>query len=103
MSINLIDIIGIKSIDAGMTFIADKKPSGTGEPRPVDKNAHNLISLDGSAQTSLSVRARAFVFSDHRSREILALIQRTAPSDATVLIQGKPAPARSWSRAMSTI
>lgn len=49
---------------------------------------HNLIALEDSNQTSISIRARAFVFSDPRSREMLPLIQRISPSDATVLIQG---------------
>lgn len=61
------------------------KPDG---PRREDKHVHNLIALDGSSHTSVSIRARAFVFSDPRSREMLPLIQRIAPSDATVLIQG---------------
>jgi transcriptional regulator with PAS, ATPase and Fis domain len=48
-----------------------------------------LLALDGSTQTTLSIRARAFVFSDPRSRALIPIIERTAPSDATVLIHGE--------------
>ncbi len=40
-------------------------------------------------QHSLTVRARAFVFSDPRSKELLPIIERVAPSSATVLITGE--------------
>lgn len=40
-------------------------------------------------QHSLTVRARAFVFSDPRSKELLPIIERVAPSNATVLITGE--------------
>jgi sigma-54-specific transcriptional regulator len=38
---------------------------------------------------SLSVRARAFIFSDPRSKALLPIIDRIAPSDANVLITGE--------------
>lgn len=38
---------------------------------------------------SLSVRARAFIFSDPRSKALLPVIDRIAPSDANVLITGE--------------
>jgi len=37
----------------------------------------------------LLVRATAFVFADPRSRELHELIERVAPSEATVLITGE--------------
>src|SRR5262245_28357060 len=38
---------------------------------------------------ALSVRAKAFVFEDPKSRELLQRIRRLAPSDATVLLYGE--------------
>ncbi|MET0373419.1 MAG: sigma-54 dependent transcriptional regulator [Rhizorhabdus sp.] len=40
-------------------------------------------------QHSLSVRARAFIFSDPRSKALLPVIDRIAPSSANVLITGE--------------
>lgn len=39
--------------------------------------------------SQLAVRARAFIFSDPRSKLLLPLIERTAPSGATILITGE--------------
>lgn len=71
-----------------MTNAAARQSPKSDGTRREDKHVHNLIALDGSSHTSVSIRARAFVFSDPRSREMLPLIQRISPSDATVLIQG---------------
>ena len=52
--------------------------------------AHDgLIAFDDAQKLSLLIRATAFVFSDPRSRELHHLIERIAPSDATVLITGE--------------
>ena len=71
-----------------MTQAVRHAVSKGGDVARKDGQVHNLIALDGGGETSISIRARAFVFSDQRSREMLPLIQRIAPSDATVLIQG---------------
>jgi transcriptional regulator with PAS, ATPase and Fis domain len=48
-----------------------------------------ILSLDPNNPTIPAIRARAFVFSDPRSRAMVPLIERTAPSDATVLVAGE--------------
>ncbi|HUD29632.1 MAG TPA: sigma 54-interacting transcriptional regulator [Novosphingobium sp.] len=48
-----------------------------------------ILSLDPNNPAIPAIRARAFVFSDPRSRAMVPLIERTAPSDATVLIAGE--------------
>jgi sigma-54-specific transcriptional regulator len=48
-----------------------------------------LIAFPNAHQLSLLIRATAFVFSDPRSRELHDLIERIAPSEATVLITGE--------------
>src|SRR5450830_2071155 len=51
--------------------------------------ADPLIAFDEAQKMSLLIRATAFVFSDPRSRELHELIERIAPSEATVLITGE--------------
>lgn len=51
--------------------------------------ADPLIAFDEAQKMSLLIRATAFVFSDPRSRELHQLIERIAPSEATVLITGE--------------
>ena len=51
--------------------------------------AQSLIAFDDAERLSLLIRATAFVFSDPRSRELHGLIERVAPSDATVMITGE--------------
>ncbi len=53
------------------------------------EDAESLIAFDDAQRLSLLIRATAFVFSDPRSRELHHLIERIAPSDATVLITGE--------------
>jgi len=48
-----------------------------------------ILSLDPNNPAIPAIRARAFVFSDPRSRAMVPLIERTAPSDATVLVAGE--------------
>jgi len=48
-----------------------------------------LIAFDEAQKMSLLIRATAFVFSDTSSRELHRLIERIAPSEATVLITGE--------------
>jgi DNA-binding NtrC family response regulator len=48
-----------------------------------------VLSFDGNAPQPLPIRARALVFSDPASRELLRYIERLAPSDAPVLINGE--------------
>lgn len=49
----------------------------------------NLIALPEDAQDTLSIRAKALVFSDPASLDLLRLIEQVGPSDATVLILGE--------------
>jgi sigma-54-specific transcriptional regulator len=43
----------------------------------------------GASEQVLSIRAKALVFNDVKSHAILELVERVAPSDATVLIVGE--------------
>ena len=51
--------------------------------------SHPVLAFDANKPNTLSVRARAFVFSDPRSRALIPLIDKVAPSDATILITGE--------------
>src|SRR4051812_17043767 len=59
--------------------------------RNEDKGAvhETILKFDIPQERSLTIRARAFIFSDPRSKALLPLIERTAPSDATILITGE--------------
>jgi aliphatic sulfonates family ABC transporter substrate-binding protein len=48
-----------------------------------------VLTLPQGEKLSLSVRAKALVFEDQKSRALLARIQQVAPSSATVLIAGE--------------
>ncbi|HEY0709497.1 MAG TPA: sigma-54 dependent transcriptional regulator [Polyangia bacterium] len=48
-----------------------------------------LLTLPNAEARALTVRAKALVFEDDRSRALLRLIERVAPSDATVLVIGE--------------
>jgi aliphatic sulfonates family ABC transporter substrate-binding protein len=48
-----------------------------------------LLSIDDPRAHSLSVRAKALVFDDPKSRDVLERLEQIAPSDATVLIMGE--------------
>ncbi|OON63221.1 Fis family transcriptional regulator [Massilia sp. KIM] len=52
-------------------------------------DAEPLVAFTHAPKTSLLVRATAFVFADPRSRALQELIERIAPSEATVLITGE--------------
>ncbi|MBB3225251.1 sigma-54 interaction domain-containing protein [Pseudoduganella umbonata] len=54
-----------------------------------DPDAEPLVAFAHAPKTSLLVRATAFVFADPRSRTLHELIERIAPSEATVLITGE--------------
>src|ERR1700722_19274127 len=49
----------------------------------------SVLTLPKGEKLSLSVRAKALVFEDPKSRALLARIEQVAPSDATVLIAGE--------------
>ncbi|XXU65445.1 sigma-54 dependent transcriptional regulator [Sorangium sp. So ce1097] len=48
-----------------------------------------LLTLPNPGAMSLSIRAKAVVFEDERSRALLDHIRRLAPSDATLLVTGE--------------
>ncbi|WP_285019988.1 sigma 54-interacting transcriptional regulator [Novosphingobium sp. fls2-241-R2A-195] len=52
-------------------------------------SGRTILSLDPTNPAIPAIRARAFVFSDPRSRAMVPLIERTAPSEATVLVTGE--------------
>ena len=54
-----------------------------------DAESEPLVAFSDAPKTSLLVRATAFVFADPRSRQLHELIERVAPSEATVLITGE--------------
>jgi transcriptional regulator with PAS, ATPase and Fis domain len=49
----------------------------------------SILAFDCEKHHSAGARARAFVFSDPRSRTLMPLIERTAPSEATILVIGE--------------
>jgi sigma-54-specific transcriptional regulator len=59
--------------------------TGAGPPRFATRD--KILKFEISSQ--LAVRARTFIFSDPRSKALLPLIERTAPSNATILITGE--------------
>ncbi|HEY0907488.1 MAG TPA: sigma-54 dependent transcriptional regulator [Methylophilus sp.] len=48
-----------------------------------------IVSYPDPQQLSLSVRASALIFADDRSKQLLSLIEKVAPSDATALVKGE--------------
>ncbi|MPQ70442.1 MULTISPECIES: sigma-54 interaction domain-containing protein [Pseudomonas] len=48
-----------------------------------------ILTLPRGDKDSLSIRAKALVFADPRSRQLLDYLQRVGPSDAPVLINGE--------------
>lgn len=52
---------------------------------PQDK----IVIFPNPQQLSLSVRASALIFSDEKSKQLLSLIEKVAPSDATALVKGE--------------
>jgi sigma-54-specific transcriptional regulator len=54
-----------------------------------EENAKPLIAFRDAEQMSLMVRATAFVFADPNTRALHDVIERVAPSEATVLITGE--------------
>ncbi|WP_077228375.1 sigma-54 interaction domain-containing protein [Sphingomonas hengshuiensis] len=65
-----------ESIEIGLA--AHKQPGG----RPV-------LAFDSDKHHSVGPRARAFVFSDPQSRALIPLIEKTAPSEANILVIGE--------------
>jgi sigma-54-specific transcriptional regulator len=49
----------------------------------------DLLTLPATGANSLSVRASAFIAADPATRRAIQLIERVAPSDATVLVIGE--------------
>ena len=60
-----------------------------GRPTARRAGGHPVLAFDADKPHPLSVRARAFVFSDPRSRALIPLIERIAPSDAAILVIGE--------------
>lgn len=48
-----------------------------------------ILTLPSAAKDPLSIRAKALVFADPRSRQLLEYLQRVGPSEAPVLINGE--------------
>jgi DNA-binding NtrC family response regulator len=66
-----------------------RKPTFMGSRMEIASKSSVVLSFDGNAPQPLPIRARALVFSDPASRELLRYIERLAPSDAPVLINGE--------------
>ena len=54
-----------------------------------EKISKPILLFPDPQKISLSVRASALIFEDEKSRKLLSLIERVAPSDATALIKGE--------------
>lgn len=48
-----------------------------------------IVSFPNPQQLSLSIRASALIFADDKSKQLLSLIEKVAPSDATALVKGE--------------
>ncbi|WP_082488087.1 sigma-54-dependent Fis family transcriptional regulator [Methylophilus sp. Leaf414] len=48
-----------------------------------------IVLFPNPQRLSLSVRASALIYSDEKSKQLLSLIEKVAPSDATALIKGE--------------
>jgi sigma-54-specific transcriptional regulator len=55
----------------------------------VNQVTGKLLTFPDPQQISLSIRASALVFADPESQKLLSLIERVAPSEATVYIKGE--------------
>lgn len=55
----------------------------------VNADGRPLLAFDSDTHHAVGPRARALVFSDPRSRALLPLIAKVAPSDANILITGE--------------
>ncbi|MDR3352329.1 MAG: sigma 54-interacting transcriptional regulator [Zoogloeaceae bacterium] len=62
--------------------------SGDEIDRGVRREEKNLLSFREPHALALSIRAKALVFEDPKSKELLKNIQKLAPSDANILIRG---------------
>lgn len=51
--------------------------------------AKPILLFPNPQQISMSIRASALIFSDEKSQQLLSLIERVAPSNATALIKGE--------------
>lgn len=52
-------------------------------------NGRSVLAFDSQKAHAVGPRARAFIFSDPRSRALIPLIEKTAPSDANILVIGE--------------
>jgi sigma-54 dependent transcriptional regulator len=59
------------------------------EPWEAGTHAGKLIAFNDPSRHALTVRAKAFIFEDELSRRLQEEIERVAPSQASVLIQGE--------------
>lgn len=64
----------------------DVSPAAFDEPHAGEDK---IVLFPNPQQLSLSVRASALIFADERSKQLLSLIEKVAPSDATALIKGE--------------
>src|SRR5690606_31814766 len=55
----------------------------------LDSQHFAVLTLPDAEKQPLSIRAKALVFHDPRSRELLDFVERVAPSEAPVLIHGE--------------
>ncbi|WP_231639416.1 sigma-54 interaction domain-containing protein [Sphingomonas profundi] len=78
-----------RSFDVRATAKQDMDESADATHAARRDASHAVLAFDANASHSLTIRARAFVFSDPRSRALLPLIDKVAPSDASVLITGE--------------
>lgn len=54
-----------------------------------DWTKKSIIQFPNPQQISLSIRASALIFADEKSQQLLSLIEKVAPSNATALIKGE--------------
>lgn len=74
-----------------MAMIAQDESAGRAEVGLAahQANGRSVLAFDSQKHHSVGARARAFIFSDPRSRALMPLIEKTAPSDANILVIGE--------------
>jgi DNA-binding NtrC family response regulator len=78
--------IGFEEENMATVVDLDDARNGVSNPPPHEQP---ILKFSIPQEHSLTVRARAFIFSDPRSKLLLPVIDRIAPSDANVLVTGE--------------
>ncbi len=73
------------ALEASWSSDAEEQSQSKQDQSKQDK----IVSFPNPQQLSLSIRASALIFADDKSKQLLSLIEKVAPSDATALVKGE--------------